>query len=188
MVPEYVAGALATKEVVHAATADMAEAAYDALLRKYSEHMKNAKAEPVIIVRFGYFAKDEEGREIKRNEHSFFNASDLEIYREVSIGYTLAFRVNGHIHRREVDQVQVNPAEEWPWPSGHKNVDRVGHRLPSVPGITLNYTPELHARLDAVVAALNQAAQTLHGLGKAKDPGAALLALGGLLLSAPKET
>jgi hypothetical protein len=203
-VPDYVVQALGVPDVCHAKTADQADIDFKALMQRYHVHMKTAKAEPVILVKLSYYAVDTDGRGIA-HDNGFIGRNSMDIERMVGLSYRLAFRVNGHIHQRDVstwtrDQWNFHhggfhrevPADkQWPWGDEQEHtVEKVGHRIPHPQGTVLDYTPELHQRLDAIVAALDQAAQVLHGLNQAKkggDMAAAIMALGGGqgLLAAP---
>lgn len=200
--PQYVKDGLGRKDDVSEATADRAEEVYKQILGKFSQHVKDAKAEPVLLVSYGYQGVDSEGHAIKNGGFtSHLDRSDVE--RRVSLSYTRAFRVNGHVHTRKVDYLDVDKDDpratsgqyqtrSFPFCAHDKieiAIERVGYRDHHYRGVVMDYTPELHAKLDMLIAAINGAAQVLHGLNEAKDGGAAaLMALGsGTPLLAPPQ-
>lgn len=162
--PDYVARALGCADEVRAATADLAERGLKEKMDAYQKWYRTAKAEPVIILKVQYLGVDDSGDQI--DEESFFFRSSVEEWlteRCIGVRYRLAFRVNSKIHYR--DRKWTGEAEEF----------RVGSVMHSVDGEVLDYSEELHAKIDSICAAVNRAAQQLHEILHAKDIRAKLM-------------
>lgn len=174
LLPDYVQNALGVGERVAASTAEKALQDYKDVLRRYTDHVRTAKAEPVIIVRVEYEARDSQGRYIRSDRHFGGSRGSCDMFASAGLNYELAFRVNGSIYeRREIEEVP--PGGTWPKGTG---VFKPGARRGHVNGKVLDYTPELHATLDRIVLALSQAAAKLNDIAEAPDLNAAVLALG----------
>ena len=187
VVPPYIVSALGVADRVSHATADGAKRAYEALVRRYIEHMKTARAEPVLLVSLSYNGRDGKKNITDSDHHDFFDRGDFDVTRSVGLKYRMAFRVNGSIHASE----EVTETGDWPNHSRKVIGHKPAHRLSHPKGKVLDYTPELHAKLDEIVAALDRAAQALHAIDKGPDLLAGIMALGSrplLSMSPPTET
>lgn len=182
-VPSYVCAALGVDATVEAATAVKAEEAWNALVVKYAEHVRTARAEPVILLIVEGRAENADGRgiQIGQSDFSWSGSAAEKPQVGLSISYELAFRVNGNIHYREEREEWGNDDAET------KTVEKVGHRYAYPRGIVLDYTKELHATLDSIIATISKAGLTLNAILKSKDVAAALMKSHGRLLPAPKE-
>lgn len=164
-VPEYIQKNLGVASEVCEETAEKAKTAFDALVRKYIEWVRTAHSEPVIILKVQYLGEDASERAI--DEDSFFFSSSADSWdteRCVGVRYQLAFRVNGRLHYREMR-----------YGDGDEKIYKVGSVMRDPDGKVLDYTPALHAKIDAICAAVNRAAQQLHEIIKAKDVAAKLM-------------
>lgn len=182
--PEYVCKAMKIDPVVNCAKAEDVKPRVERIMRDYSEWAKNARAEPVILISAKYFGETEDGRQIKRQ--SFFIDSEMghdraDTTRAVGLQYWLAFRVNGNIHAREVERGYDDERNR----DESKDVVTVGWNKGKVSeqgAIVLGYTPALHARIDAIMKAINNAAININEILEAKDVAAALLSGAGAKL------
>jgi hypothetical protein len=172
--PTHVVAALACEPEVRHTLAAQVVPAYEKIMRQYLDWYRTAKAEPVIVLHAELLSQDRSGSPNQRgdiDENAFFHHDEdreAEHKATISLTYSLLFRVNGEIHWRTKDR--------------ETGEFKVGHRMAYVKGIVLDYTPELHARLDRICNALHDAAHLLHKIIKAKDVGAALLASANLRL------
>lgn len=188
--PEYICKAMKVEPTVHCAKAEDVKPRVDRIMRDYSEWAKNARAEPVIIVHAKYLGETADGDTLKRN--SFFIDSEMshdrsDSTRAVGLQYWLAFRVNGNIHARDVERVLKEGTDD-----EYDEVVTVGWNkgAPREQGgcAILDYTPELHARIDAIMKAINNAAINISEILEAKNVAAAFLsATGAKLLNAPSD-
>jgi hypothetical protein len=182
-VPDYVQRALDVPEQINDPVAESAERKFVATMREYAEWKKNAVAMPVIVLHVGYVGRNKDGSAIDSEHHVRFG-SDARKDREqtVDVAYYLAFKVNGKVYQREEERTG-----EWPQKKTGKFV--VGSMIAYPGGEVLDYTPELHAKIDMICDALNGAALALDGIVKAKDMAKALLTFGPKhpMLEAPKE-
>lgn len=177
-VPSYVVNALGCKDEVRGGQAMNVKPQFEKVMRQYLEWVKAAKAEPVIVLHTKLLSTDRSGAPGRRHDidkDAFFHRNrdrEAEHHAVVDVSYSLMFRVNGHIHWRKKDR--------------ETGEFKVGDRASYVDGIELDYTPELHARLDRICNALHDAAHTLNEIIESKDVGAALLASANLRLSMPE--
>lgn len=176
-VPEHICDALGVEKEVRGHSAERVREAFEQLNRKYHDWYKRREAKPIIILHVK-FTGEKDGRRIERD--SFFIDSERLNHEKrlvaVGITYTLAYEVDGHVHTRELVRVYKDTKEGLVSPgfAGDKVgelpecdfrvVERVGHRLNRVSGVTLPYTPELHAKLDVICNAVNDAACALHDI------------------------
>lgn len=183
LLPEYVQKAFDVVDVRHE-RAPAALAELRRVLEKYVEHVKTAKAEPVMFVRYDYDAQSLDGQRLSNDETIYHNREHADKRRSIGLSYRLAFKVNGKIYSAEKRHHEIDAQ----FPSGETYKKKDMSRPPEiVPGRlepytdateALPYTKELHEKLDRIVAAIDQAAAVLHDLDTAKDRGAALLQLG----------
>lgn len=175
--PEHVAKSLGVDEEVRGPTAEDALEKWDRIIARFVEWYRTAKAELVIILEVAYYGETPEGDQLE--EDSFFytagNHLRYESRRCVGVSYRLAFRVNGKIHYRE---------RKW---DGKKESFPVGPPERESNNVVLDYSEELHARLEAICGAVNRAANQLHQIVKAKDVAAMLMASKLPLLAAPEK-
>lgn len=182
--PEYICKAMKVDRIVNCSKAEDVKPRVERIMRDYSEWAKNAQAVPVIIIRAKFFGYAKDDSALKRD--SFFIDSEMshdqaDKTRAIGLQYWLAFRVNGNIHGRDVERFYDD--------EGHrdktKDVVKVGWNKGSIKeqhGIVLDYTPELHARLDAIMGAINNAVVNVHEILESKDVAAALLSGAGAKL------
>lgn len=175
--PEYVSSALGCGAEVRATTAGEAYSSFEKVVRKYVDWYRTAKAEPVIILNVEFYGKSEEGHLIKEGKPFFGGMRDEWIEaRAVGVRYTLAFRVNGNLHYRDT---------RW---DGERESHKVGSRMSrGADGQVIDYTPEVHAKIDLICSAVNRAAQQLDTLIKSKNLATALLTSNFGALPAPKK-
>lgn len=222
-VPDYIQSALGVDAEVRGHSAETVRDDFELLSRKYAEWYNRREAKPVIILHVKYYGQKDE-LHIERD--SFFissGSSSREGDRLVAVGvtYTLAFEVDGHVHYRELRRVYTDrPGEEEREPPGchdsfsqigeypehgFKVIEKVGFRVAHVEGVVLPYTPELHAKIDVICNAINDAACMLHSIlepvrrgkldyhsseidtAKAEQVTARLMSLGVPQLTAPQE-
>lgn len=171
MLPAWVRDQLAISDEVRASTADAAAAAWERIVDKWSLHVRTARAEPIIILEVGGRYEDDEGHGVKFGQEGFYWGERITEEPKVgmSVAYELAFRVNGSIHSRKRDQHVDDEADPKAYIVGH----RKGHQ-PS--GYVLDYTPELHARIDEIRSTLSKAGMAMEAILKSANPAAALLA------------
>jgi hypothetical protein len=194
-VPEYVSAALGGDNVVRDERQTQVVLKFEKRMRDYREHVLNARAEPVIILETKLIARDRRDADDDTTDRqrihdverkAFFlehDVGDRHSQRKLClvVSYALGYRVSGRIYdRREVDK--------------HDHFD--GKPPTFKPGalrqmddseVVLDFTPELHAKIDRICDALHSAALTLHEICAAKDVAGALLAHTGLVrLPAPE--
>lgn len=185
LVPEYVQEALGVPAEARAPTANEAEREYRKVIDRYIEHAKSAKAVKVLVVNYSYET------EVASNDRTHYHGRDKADRRAtIGITYRVAFVSNGKVYSAK----QVWPQKEVDFWGEKQLRDDREQPFTLIPGAleayteaseTMPYSEGLHAKLDMVVDALNQASLVLKGLDDAKDRGAALLGLGRMLLAAP---
>lgn len=167
-IPPYVSGNLSIGAEAEGATADLAERAYDTAMTKYRDWARSRAATQVILLDFIYYGWNESGHRIEEGS-SFFGGHRGEWHEALQVGlkYQLAFRVNDNIH----DRVRDRTIEDEKAPNAYK----VGYRINSRFDNVLDYTPELHARIEEICSAINRAAIALHGIQHSKNVAATLM-------------
>jgi hypothetical protein len=169
---------------IESAKAEDVQPIFDRRMKEFHEWHKTATATPVIIVKAKYMGWADEDRIVKKD--SFFIDSEMsgsraENTRAVGLAYELAFKVNGQVHERE---------RQW-YDKDHNRLEApifvVGYQKGHVDGVVLDYTPELHARIDAILAAINRAVLAIDEIVESKDPAKAFLTGPGTkLIASPK--
>lgn len=181
-IPDYVCMALGCNETARGITADDAESEYKKVIVQYSDWARTAKAEPVILLQIdGRGISPGKGMVIRLSDDFFstFNADNGEGDKTgISIGYELAFRVNGKIHWRQ---------EKYDFDDPDKKTESVGGLMHRPTGIVLNYTPELHQKIDQIISAVNNAVIAMDGILNSKDVANSLMNSAVLLLAPKKE-
>lgn len=175
-VPEYMQSALGVAAEVRGHNAEKVRDDFEHLGRKYADWYNRREAKPVIILHVKYYGEKDE-RTIERD--SFFitaHGDNPDKMVAVGVQYWLAFEVDGHVHHRELRRIYDDQHEEREPPGCHDSfskvgsypehgfrvIEKVGFRVSHVEGVVLPYTPELHAKIDALCTAINEAACTLH--------------------------
>ncbi len=161
-VPEEVVTALSVKNQVNAPTADHAERTFQSLMTEYGEWKKTADAKDVIVM--SVTCKEPGYRfSMRKPEGSAF----------VDIAYYRAFEINGKVYARE-EKFHFNFET-------HKRENETivpGNMIPNPGGVVLDYTEILHAQIDKIIAAINQAGETLTKLVASDNVAQAILEFG----------
>lgn len=174
-VPEYMQAALDVDSELREREAEEAERRWKELVLQYHEHTKLTQAEPVIVLMLHYSGRNAEGKRIS-GQDAFFDKRPNAT--RAGLGYELAFRVGKKIHHADLDR----EGKQVPG-YVHHDATRGDDGL-----LVIDYTPELHAQVDRIVAMINTAAQALHALEHSANPAAMIGQLARRLLQAPEPT
>lgn len=185
LVPEYVQAAFGIDAELRNAQAESLEDQWSALVRRYVAHVKELRAEPVLILDVAYHAKDDKGYGLVRVYHG--SSFDDSQHVMLQLSYLRAFRVNGELHhaiRRPISgtvfctRADPNTLE-----------DAVpGHRMQHVSKDkrVIPWTPESEAYVLAIAAAMGRAAMQLRDLMGSEDLVLALAGFGVKQLGGPQ--
>lgn len=178
LVPQHVVDAMGCDPRVTNQVADDATRAYEKLMREYAEHVRTAKAEPIILIQLGYKA-DINGVHKNTDRTNYMGSHPHRNMRMVQVGFTLAFRVSGKLYSRAKAWASDEVVDYKPGTLlGYTSDDKI-----------IPYTPEAEAQLLRVQAAIDGAAAVLHHLASLDEVAmsCALLNLGSgaPLLGAP---
>lgn len=167
--PVYLVEALGCLSQVADKTAEGAKREYESLVRRYHEHMLNSTATKIIFVHYKWEQKDK------------FESRQPDATVNIGVSYTVNFAVNGKVYEAKKKYQQKAGPFEMTVNDYDKPPILVPGHLHSYAKVSdsMPYSEELHAKLDWIINALNNAGKMLDELKTAKDQATAILAFGG---------